>query len=85
MVGSLVLSFFTSGVFLANFNFSFPRVPRVASLPFFLVHVVKEKLKLSQKYLLGLRARGVALFLCVKEKIKISGLMVKKYTWVNYF
>ena len=59
----LQFKFFASGVFWANLNFSFPRVPRVASLPFFLVLVVKEKFKLSPKYLLSFRARfGFILF-----------------------
>ena len=41
----------TVTVFLVNFSFSSPRVPRVATLPFFLVLVVKEKFKFPQKYL----------------------------------
>ena len=65
----LQFKFFASGVFLANFNFSFPKIPKIASLLYFWVFVVKEKLKLSPKYLLGLLARfGFVLF--VKEKIK---------------
>ncbi len=53
---------FASGVFWANLNFSSPRVPRVATLPYFFVLVVKENLKLSPKYLPGVCARGAALF-----------------------
>ena len=42
---------------MANFNFSSPRIPKIASLLYFWVFVVKEKLKLSQNYLLDLRIR----------------------------
>ena len=49
------LYFFAVGVFLVNFNFSFPRVPRVATLPFFLVLVVTEKIKISSKILARFR------------------------------
>ncbi len=51
IIGSLQLLFFASGVFPVNFSFSFPNVPRVASLPFFYVHVVKEKTKISSEIL----------------------------------
>ena len=47
---------------MVNFNFSFPRVPRVATLPYFFVLVVKEKIKISSK-ILARCARTVWLYL----------------------
>ena len=49
--GKLQLLFFASGVLLANFNFSFPRIPKIASLLYFWVFVVKEKVKIISKLL----------------------------------
>ena len=51
MIGSWQLMFFAGKVFLVNFSFSFPRIPRVASLPFFWVFVVKDKTKIFLKIL----------------------------------
>lgn len=67
--------FFASGVLLANFNFSSPRIPKIASILYFWVFVVKEKLKLSQNYLLGFHARfGFILFRQrkIKNHLKFS-------------
>ena len=62
-----MLWFFAGGVFLVNFDFSAPKVPRVTTLPFFWVLVVTEKIKIFSKILAGC-ARTVLLY--VKEKIK---------------
>jgi len=59
----LQFKFCASGVFWANLNFSSPRVPKGASLLFFWVHVVKEKFKLSPKYLLGVSSRFDFIFI----------------------
>ncbi len=78
--------FFAGKVFLVNFSFSFPRIPRVASLPFFWVFVVKEKTKISLKILAEILytvwlylLRGACTFsfalvwvFVVKDKTKIS-------------
>ena len=50
-IGKWRLLFSGGGVFLVNFNFSFSRIPRVASLPFFLVLFVADKIKISTKIL----------------------------------
>ena len=43
ILGSLQLLLFAGKFFLVNFNFSFPKIPRVAPLPFFWVLVVAQK------------------------------------------
>jgi len=48
-----VLNFLAVKVFLVNFDFFTPRVPRVASLPFFLVLVIVNKIKIFVKILTG--------------------------------
>ena len=60
----LGLSFFTGKVFLVNFDFSAPKVPRVASLPFFAVLFVTEKIKISSKIIARCCACILALFYC---------------------
>ena len=52
-MGNCFSQFFAGQFFLVNFSFSFPKVPRVATLPFFLVLVVKDKTKISSKILAG--------------------------------
>ena len=42
---------------MVNFDFSTPKVPRVASLPFFFVLVVVVKIKISSKILAGYCSR----------------------------
>ena len=47
--GNLQFVFIAGGVFLVNFDFSFPRIPKIASLLYFWVFVVKKKIKNSIK------------------------------------
>ena len=49
--GSLQKLFLAVCVFLINFNFSFPRIPKIAALIYFWVFVVKVKIEISLKIL----------------------------------
>ena len=69
--GSLQLLFFAVGVFLINFNFSFPRIPKIASLLYFWVFVVKAKIEIFSKILDRFCSSYFSLFICRKIKTKI--------------
>ena len=61
-------------VFLINFNFSFPRIPKIATLLYFWVFVVKVKIEISLKILDRYSAR----FEFIKSKIILNLLRSAK-------